>query len=224
LDYTGEKVLMVTAIPFDTEDGRVVLELLRDVTTTGIIDDGAESMEIAKLISLRNDKMVKDTLVNCYNKRYITERLPYEIVDAAINNSRLAVIMADIDWFRVVNNTYGHQAGDDCLKAIGSLLSQKVRRASDLAARYGGEEFVVILQEPEQEKLLDFAQDIRRSAQGLGIEHRQSPYEKVTVSIGVACMIPTVEAEPAALVEAADRALYQAKQKGRNRVEMSGDA
>jgi diguanylate cyclase (GGDEF)-like protein len=135
----------------------------------------------------------------------------------------IAIFMLDIDSFKNYNDTYGHQAGDDCLKAIGNLLSQKIRRASDLAARYGGEEFVVILQEPEQEKLLGFAQEIRKSVQELGIEHKQSPYEKVTVSVGIACMIPTVEAEPAELVEAADRALYQAKQKGRNRVETSGD-
>ena len=178
-------------------------------------------------LQLRNDELQQlsflDSLTGIANRRQFDGTLKAAWNTALRYSRPIAIFMLDIDSFKNYNDTYGHQAGDDCLKAIGRLLSQKVRRASDLAARYGGEEFVVILQEPEQDKLLDFAQEIRKSVQGLGIEHKQSPYEKVTVSIGVACMIPTLEAEPAELVEAADRALYQAKQMGRNRVEMSGD-
>lgn len=177
-------------------------------------------------LQLRNEELQQlsflDSLTGIANRRQFDSTLK-GAWNAALRYGRpIAIFMLDIDLFKDFNDTYGHQAGDDCLKAIGELLSQKVRRASDLVARYGGEEFVVILQEAEQEKLLDFAQELRRGVRALSIEHRQSPYQEVTVSVGVACMIPTLDAAPGELVEAADRALYQAKQKGRNRVEMSG--
>lgn len=216
LDYTGGKVLMVTAIPFDTEDGRVVLELLRDVTTTGIIDDGDESMEIAKLISLRNEKIIKDTLVNCYNKRYITERLPYEIVDAVVKKSSLAVIMADIDWFRVVNNTYGHQTGDHILKGFVDCVAGCLTNERDWIARYGGEEFLICLHGLDEHQAWLKAEEMRikLAETSFGVSGHAI---RVTASFGVVCM-ENLEATDEELIRAADENLYKAKGSGRNKV------
>lgn len=159
------------------------------------------------LTGIANRRLFDDTITSAWN--------------SALRDKRpMAIFMLDIDLFKNYNDTYGHQAGDDRLKAIGSLLNNKVHRSTDLVARYGGEEFVILLENAEIDKISDFAEEIREGIQGLDIEHSTSPYKKVTVSIGCAHMIPTMETTPAMLIEKADRALYQAKENGRNNIFM----
>ena len=160
-----------------------------------------------------------DGLTGIANRRLFDDAIRAAWSTARRHGRQVAVFMLDIDLFKDYNDTYGHQAGDDCLKAIGRVLTEKTRRSTDLAARYGGEEFAVVLQDAQIDQLQSFAEDIRRGVEALELEHRLSPYGKVTVSIGVAHAAPAAGTEPTDLIERADRALYRAKERGRNRVE-----
>lgn len=127
--------------------------------------------------------------------------------------------MIDIDYFKVFNDTYGHQEGDKCLQRVASAISGTVHRPGDLAARYGGEEFVVLLANTDAKGAAFVAETMRAKAEVSQIPHVNSRVtDRVTISLGVATMLPTEVVEPSALIAAADQALYQAKHEGRNRV------
>ena len=127
--------------------------------------------------------------------------------------------MIDLDHFKPYNDSFGHLAGDQCLQAVGRALEGALGRAGDLVARYGGEEFVALLPDSDAEAGLAAAHQLRAAVQGLALPHPSSPTAPhVTVSLGVAAMIPTRAEEPGQLIEAADRALYVAKRQGRDRV------
>lgn len=129
----------------------------------------------------------------------------------------LALLLCDVDYFKQYNDTYGHQAGNQCLRAIAGVLGELAHRSSDLAARYGGEEFILLLPGLNAEKAHLFAQRIQESIAILNIPHSTSKVAPiVTVSIGIATMIPSQHFQPQQLFEQADKALYRAKSKGRN--------
>ena len=128
--------------------------------------------------------------------------------------------MADVDHFKLFNDAYGHQAGDACLRQVAEALQSRVRRPADLVARYGGEEFVILLPSTLREGSLIVAEAARAAVAGLGIPHaRSTAGPVVTLSLGCATRCPGGGEAPTELVEQADRALYEAKRAGRNRVE-----
>jgi diguanylate cyclase (GGDEF)-like protein len=140
-------------------------------------------------------------------RRYTREQLP------------LSLILGDIDYFKHYNDTYGHQAGDECLRQIAQTMNQAVKRATDLVARYGGEEFAIILPNTESEGAMRIAHAVQEAIRMLKIEHSQSSVNTyVTLSLGVTCTVPNREHSPDILVAAADKALYEAKERGRNRI------
>jgi diguanylate cyclase (GGDEF)-like protein len=129
----------------------------------------------------------------------------------------LSLILCDIDFFKRYNDTYGHQAGDACLRRVADSLRFCARRSVDLVARYGGEEFAVILPNTTAGGAFQVAEEIRTVVNTLKIDHAQSAVSQhVTLSLGVACMHPTPNTTPSMLIAAADAALYQAKAAGRN--------
>lgn len=134
-------------------------------------------------------------------------------------NSMLSVIMCDVDFFKIYNDTYGHQKGDDCLRQVAGAIQREVKRPADLVARYGGEEFAVILPFTPVTGAVHVAEAIRQGVRALEIPHENSPENWcVTLSLGVAGILPTSEASPSILMATADAALYQAKSSGRDRV------
>jgi diguanylate cyclase (GGDEF)-like protein len=134
--------------------------------------------------------------------------------------SALALIMMDVDCFKQYNDIYGHAAGDECLRTISRLIGDlTARRPGDLAARYGGEEIAVLLPNTDVAHAVAIADNIRSAIHSLEIEHSGSPAGFVTISAGVDARVPTRDAgEATELILAADKALYEAKKKGRNRV------
>ena len=128
------------------------------------------------------------------------------------------MLFIDIDYFKSYNDYRGHRAGDDCLAAIGKAIGHSLQRPADLAARYGGDEFVVLLPDTDTDGAVDVAGRVLAAIGALDIPHAASPLGRVTSSIGVAQVVPAVNHTSEALLELADRALYAAKQAGRNRV------
>ncbi len=131
--------------------------------------------------------------------------------------SPVSLILCDVDFFKLYNDTYGHQTGDDCLQKIAQMINTVVTQPPNLVARYGGEEFVVILPNTNIEEAVQMAETIRQEVKALEIPHNRSPISRVvTLSIGVASTIPQPENHPHHLIENSDRALYAAKAGGRN--------
>ncbi|HEY9851943.1 MAG TPA: diguanylate cyclase [Leptolyngbyaceae cyanobacterium] len=134
--------------------------------------------------------------------------------------SFLSLILCDVDHFKLYNDTYGHQAGDACLQQVARAISSVIQRPADLVARYGGEEFAVILPNTLLKEAWEIAEQIRLQVKDLSIFHSQSPDRCVTLSLGVAAVIPHSNSSLTALIAAADTALYQAKKSGRNRTSL----
>lgn len=158
-----------------------------------------------------------DRLTQIANRRYFDQHLSQQWNQLAREESSLSLIMCDIDWFKSYNDTYGHQAGDECLQTIANLLSDSVKRAGDLVARYGGEEFAIVLSHTNTKGALQLAESIRETLKERAIPHKNSPInDVVTLSLGVASMIPTPKSSANKLIAEADDALYQAKESGRD--------
>ncbi len=157
-----------------------------------------------------------DGLTGLANRRQFDKILLEEIARARRHSHPLALILLDIDFFKHFNDRYGHQAGDDCLRAVAQALKKVGRRSSDFVARYGGEEFAIILPETPCAKALELAKAVCTTVRSLDIPHSDSPIGFVTISAGVTCL-DTRDPQPAiTLVSRADAALYKAKVSGRN--------
>ena len=160
-----------------------------------------------------------DSLTQIANRRRFDEYITQEWSRCAREKEYLSLLLCDVDYFKAYNDTYGHQAGDNCLYGVAKSLELTVKRPADMAFRYGGEEFAVVLPHTEGQGAIAVAENIRRQVQSLNIAHSSSKVSSVvTVSIGVASIIPNTRTSPHTLISAADDALYDAKQKGRNRV------
>lgn len=173
------------------------------------------NQELQRLIAI-------DGLTCIANRRHFEQRYEEEWRRAMRDEHQLSLIMIDIDHFKKYNDTYGHLAGDECLKKVAAVLADTAARAGDFAARYGGEEFVVLLPNTDSLGALVVAEALRSAISGLEIEHKATPLQILTVSAGVATVEPYREAGPEVLIERADRALYQAKASGRNNVRQAG--
>lgn len=161
----------------------------------------------------------QDGLTGLANRRHFDEHFSAEWRRAMRDRHQLSLVMVDIDHFKLYNDHYGHQGGDDCLRQVAAVIGQVARRPADIAARYGGEEFVLVLPETPLEGAVKIAEEAAASVYALRVPHAKSPVAPyVTLSMGAASMVPNRETEMKELVERADRALYAAKRQGRNRV------
>ncbi|MEW6365465.1 MAG: two-component regulator propeller domain-containing protein [Acidobacteriota bacterium] len=159
----------------------------------------------------------RDPLTGIANRRHFDEVLQVEWNRAHRGKTPISILMVDVDFFKAYNDAEGHQRGDHCLQEVARLLSGGVRRAGDLVARYGGEEFVVILPGTNEKRATLLADMLRKAIEKDAIPHPTSSISPwVTISIGVASVIPVNQYSPADLVGAADQALYRAKHDGRN--------
>jgi two-component system chemotaxis family response regulator WspR len=169
-----------------------------------------------KLLQLAN----LDGLTGLANRRYFNERYAEEWARAARNKKPVALIMLDVDRFKSFNDHYGHLGGDDCLKQIAAAIKNMMSRPGDLVARYGGEEFIVLLPDTALDGAAYLAEKIRIAVEKRAIPHEVSdisPY--VTISLGVAGIIPDPGTDPNTLIELADQCLYRAKNLGRNQIQ-----
>jgi diguanylate cyclase (GGDEF)-like protein len=165
---------------------------------------------------------LEDSLTGLGNRRRFDLALQAECKHSARYKTPLALVMIDVDHFKRYNDLYGHPAGDECLRQVGAAVKSARGRACDVATRYGGEEIAVLLPQTEAAGAYAAAERLRLAIETLGIAHAGNPAGRVTVSIGVASFVPSDDPDaPAVLVRAADRALYEAKAEGRNRVSLA---
>jgi diguanylate cyclase (GGDEF)-like protein len=169
--------------------------------------------------ALLREMVARDGLTGIHNRRMFDQHIRRAWQQAVRDSERVAVLLVDIDCFKDYNDRYGHQAGDECLRAVAVSLSQCARRPLDFVARYGGEEFAVILYDASREYVAEVLTRIQRSVAELNIPHEASRVaSRLTVSIGAAFILPGANRTHEGLIQLADEALYSAKEQGRNRV------
>lgn len=174
-------------------------------------------------LKLANERLSRlsfeDALTGLANRRRFDEALDEEWRRASRAHTDLALVMADIDNFKLYNDTLGHQEGDHCLKAVAGVFLRSAGRAGDLAARYGGEEMVFLMPGADLAEAMAMAENLRIACEALALPHPTSPVKPVvTISLGVASCIPSADSSAQLLLAQADAALYRAKESGRNRV------
>jgi len=183
-----------------------------------------ELIRISEELLRSNQKLKEASLVDGLtgvpNRRYFNDTFILEWKRCSRSNTCLAAVMIDIDYFKLVNDTYGHQHGDQCLKQVAEKLSDQLHRPSDFLARYGGEEFVALLPDTDLKGATIVAENMRRSIEALAIEHISSKVMPiVTISAGVSAIHPLKDEPPDLILNQADSMLYKAKEKGRNQVQ-----
>jgi diguanylate cyclase (GGDEF)-like protein len=194
--------------------------------TSVICAAGAYNLERARRTAwlegrLLAENAVRDGLTGIHNRRRLDDHLQRVWQQCLRDRKSIALLFADIDCFKAYNDHYGHQAGDEALKAVATAHSSFVRRPLDMVARFGGEEFAVVLFDTTPEHALRIGEEIKQTVQGLAIAHAQSTSAPMlTISIGIACAQPAAGLDAARLLLLADQALYAAKRSGRNKVHL----
>ena len=159
----------------------------------------------------------RDGLTGIYNRRRFDEHLAHVWQHGVREHRPITLMLGDIDHFKAFNDRYGHQAGDEAMKAVAAILAEFARRPLDLVARYGGEEFAIVLYDTTQAHAAQVAEQLLEAVRGLCIPHQGSSAATVlTISVGVACVVPEARRSSAGLLQLADQALYAAKDAGRN--------
>jgi diguanylate cyclase (GGDEF)-like protein len=182
-----------------------------------IVDLQKELLESNRRLELLS---ITDGLTKLYNHRHLQDELSRAFEESARYQRPLSFVIVDLDFFKKVNDTYGHAIGDEVLKAISTIFQESIR-TTDLAARYGGEEFALMLPETLLDDALTFAEQIRRSIELTPVRTHAGPIA-ATVSIGVATVPNSRIHSAKELIVAADKALYRAKKNGRNQVQADG--
>lgn len=219
VQFSSEKLkykhFLQTSAPLITIDGTPgIIAQFKDITSRKEAEAALEkaNRELEKMAHI-------DGLTQIANRRCLDETLAKEWRRLGREQQPLSLLLGDIDFFKKFNDHYGHQAGDDCLRLIGKALADSMLRPADLAARYGGEEFAMLLPGVDIEGALQVAQRALSAITQLAIKHHKSDIsEVVTISLGAATLLPTAERAPKDLIALADKALYQSKELGRNRV------
>ena len=182
--------------------------------------DEIKSARLVALTEALTHLAETDPLTGLYNRRHLARRLREKWEKASEEGDWIGVLMIDIDHFKRFNDTAGHEEGDRCLKAVAGALKRETASAGQYIARFGGEEFMAVLHGMEPDPAMQQAERLRRSIEEMDLAHPGLPEGScVTVSIGASVLIPSPQSDVTELVAAADKALYEAKANGRNRVE-----
>lgn len=234
VNKSGVEVIMDMALAIvEVEGERVYIATLHDLTQHKLdeqkMQETIEELEALQVslgasheqLSCANQELSRlahmDGLTGLANRRLFDQTLTQEWGRAARNSQCLALVMLDVDFFKRYNDYFGHQAGDECLKRVAAAMLVALHRPGDLVARYGGEEFVLVLPGTDQAGAGQVVEAVLQQVRDLAIEHLSSDVASVvTLSAGVAVMLPLQGVDPYCLVQAADQALYQAKHLGRN--------
>jgi diguanylate cyclase (GGDEF)-like protein/PAS domain S-box-containing protein len=194
----------------------------------GTLSDISKYKQVEMALQKANEELQRlaalDDLTQVANRRRFDDRLSQEWRRAQRDKKHIAVIICDIDYFKNYNDTYGHLKGDHALYTVAQAINDALKRPMDMLARYGGEEFAIILPGTHVKGAERVAKELKEAVEALALEHKSSTVSRhVTLSFGVAAMVPSPELSLKALIETADRALYRAKAQGRNRIVCLGE-
>ena len=201
----------------------IMADQLQDSLTTLEQRVEERNLELTQLNQELQRLAHSDGLTQTANRRYFDAYLEQEWQRLSREQQPLSLILCDADYFKPYNDTYGHQAGDECLKQLAKVLQQAAQRPADLVARYGGEEFAIILPYTDTAGAITVAKHIRRRLEALAIPHQSSHHGYLTISMGIATSLPHPTRFPSLLITAADQALYAAKTSGRDTYRVAED-
>ena len=213
IECKDKSIIFIIATPVEYKGQVFVMEMLKDISKDSVnskmISDNIEGVSL--ILKEINKKLLLDELTQIYNKRYISERLPADISKCISDKKPLSIVMIDIDFFKKVNDSYGHVIGDRVLRDFAQFIAEYIDCDTYWIARYGGEEFIIVLNNVNIHGAFNIAEKIRR-----GLEEKVFKYDdiciNITSSFGVYCI-----SEVDDLIKKADENLYKAKQSGRNK-------
>lgn len=219
MEHNDNKIYIVTSIPVKINEKSFVVELLKDVSKSFYGYMQQDELKTISMLEYMGQLAVVDELTGLFNRRFINERFPVDILSASLNNEPLTILFADLDFFKVVNDTYGHNVGDNILVEFADELMGNIRKGVDWAARYGGEEFIVCLPNTDYDKARVIAERIR-----MNISQRKFKAGEKEIHITCSFGVYTVNEDNSNqtmenIIDHADKKLYEAKKGGRNRVE-----
>lgn len=215
-EYIDNNIYMIMATPVNKEESTYVIEAIRDISDCKIVDvvEDKTVYALKKKLDKINKLIVIDELTKCYNRRYINEKLPIDIELAKANNLPLSIAMIDIDYFKLINDKYGHLLGDLVLKDITNVIKNNIRVKSDWIARYGGEEFLILFNDASKEEAYNLLKRIKSVVENSIFKYGDIEIN-TTISIGIASLTSEVD-DMDKLIRIADENLYKAKRSGRN--------
>jgi len=210
-------IYMITASPFHYKDSPYVVEMLSDITDKSILENVFvnETKNFSDVVLKFNEAFVKDELTKLFNRRFINERLPVEIATNTMAEIPACLIMIDIDSFKLINDNYGHVAGDEILQQFANILKENVFGRKNWAARYGGDEFLIYLNNANIEQAQKITEEIRQSVEN-HVFFAQNIEFKLTSSIGIGALENNMDM--ADWINVADKNLYNSKAGGGNKV------
>lgn len=215
-EYIDNNIYMIMATPVNKQESTYVIETIRDISDCKIVDlvEDKTVSELKKTLSEINRLIVIDELTKCYNRRYINEKLPIDIESAKANKLSLSIAMIDIDYFKLINDKYGHLLGDLVLKDITNVIKNNIRAKSDWIARYGGEEFLILFNDTSKEDAYNLSKRIKSVVENSIFKYDDIEIN-ITISIGIASLTSEID-DMDKLIRKADENLYKAKRSGRN--------
>jgi len=218
IQYDMEKMYIFFATPIMINRKTMVIELLKDITGNLVFEtiDMENEHEVRNIVHDIHSILLKDALTNLYNRRYMNQMLPVEIERSNENNYYLSIVMADIDGFKNINDTYGHYIGDIVLKRFSDIMTKFIRNDTDWIARYGGDEFLICLHNVDGNDARKIVERLRKAIEKMTIEVDDMVI-KVTASFGL-ITVKNTGLTTADLIKLADNKLYEAKKQGRNKV------
>jgi diguanylate cyclase (GGDEF)-like protein len=218
IESIGDKVFMITAVPVELHNRTVVVELIKDVTNSLFYGNTlqGENCKISNVINEIKEIAIKDELTDIYNRRYIRERLPLDMESSISSNKPISIIMTDIDYFKKVNDTFGHIYGDYILKQFTLRLKKCIRGEKDWIARYGGEEFLICIPEADNKIAYKIAERMRNAVSKKEMIVKDKKIQ-ITASFGI-YTIHDKSKNMEEFIDSADKKLYQAKSLGRNQI------
>lgn len=215
VEMKDNTAFLVQAYPVQLDDKNFVVEIIKEISNNDIFfTDTHHDVNIRDSLKTMNAKLITDELTKVYNRRYLEERLPSDLYRAKLESKSITVVMADIDHFKVVNDTYGHLAGDYVLQKFAEIAKSSIRESVDFMVRYGGEEFVIVLHNCDKDTSFAIIENIRNKVE----EHTfdfESHKIKITCSFGLH-VIDESTFTLHDLIRKADQCLYVAKNNGRN--------
>ncbi|AAO36489.1 GGDEF domain-containing protein [Clostridium tetani] len=219
IEYSKDnKIYMITSSMIKHGNKKFVIELVKDIMGTGIIEDveNATECEIYDYIKEKNNRIIKDPLTEVYNKLFIKERLPVDLFNAKLNNIPLSIMLIDIDYFKEINDTYGHIAGDFVLKQFSKQCRELIKEYDGWMSRYGGDEFLIALRDVDRKKVLKISKEIISKTREWTLCYKNSCI-RMSISIGI-YIYEGENIDYVELIDRADKNMYNAKEMGRDRI------